>query len=284
MPLASGRAFAYVAGMLKELVLSLITPCSPSAKKLGYLHEAIATWQRYRRCKEAWAPHIEQSKQFILDGAKSCESHRTALILGAGQCVDIPLEELTNIFNKVLLVDVVFPQKTRRKAIELGAECIECDIADIITFLATTDSSPLPIAVPQHFLDDDTIDLVVSANIASQLPLLPRTWLEKQGTLSEDELMDVAQGLIGAHFYYLSLFNAQIVLLTDRRYQTRNKEGVTISEKSALYGVKLPDAEQTLWEWSIAPAPELHADYGRVHQIVAQTWKSEGVRYEDIAA
>jgi len=270
--------------MLKEYILSLTTPCAPSAKKLGYLREAIATWQRYARCKDAWQSHVEHSKQFVMDAAKKCDSHRTALVLGAGQCVDIPLEHLTQTFEKVVLVDVVFPKSTRRLAADLGAECVECDITGIVTFLAETHSSPLPIPVPQNFLDDDSIDLVVSANVASQLPLLPRTWLEKHGSLSEDALMDVAQGLIGAHFYYLSLFDAQIALMTDKRYQTRNKEGITISEKSALYGVGLPECHITRWDWHIAPAPELHPDYDRVHQIVAQTWRSEGVHYDEVAA
>ncbi len=270
--------------MLKEFMLSLTTPCSPSAKKLGYLREAIATWQRYQRCKDAWQPHLEQSKAFILDATKECSLHRTALILGAGQCADIPLEELTRTFEKILLVDVVFPKKVRQRAAQLGAECVECDITDIVTFLATTNSSPLPVPVPQHFLEDATIDFVVSANIASQLPLLPRAWLSKHGAISEDELMDVSQGLIGAHFYYLSLFEAQIVLMTDRHYQTRNKEGLVISEKSALYGVALPKHHKTRWDWHLAPAPELHPEYDRVHQVVAQSWKAEGVSYDETAA
>ena len=129
-------------------------------------------------------------------------------------------------------------------------------------------------------MDNAQVDLVVSANILSQLPVIPRNWIEKYGALSEDQLMDVCEGLIGAHLYYLSLFDAQIALITDRRYQTRNKEGITISEKAALYGVPLPRVSSERWDWHIAPAPELHPDYDRVHQVVAQTWKAEGTGYD----
>lgn len=53
-----------------------------------------------------WQPHVAQSNRRILEAASMCERRSTALVLGAGNCTEIPLEELAGSFEQVVLADL----------------------------------------------------------------------------------------------------------------------------------------------------------------------------------
>ena len=73
----------------------------------GFFHAAgrnIAAAQL--EYEEYWKPHIEQSRRGILEAARLVRKPGTALVLGASQCREIPLEELARTFDRVVLVDL----------------------------------------------------------------------------------------------------------------------------------------------------------------------------------
>jgi hypothetical protein len=53
-----------------------------------------------------WQPHIANSRRRILEAASLCGRHSTVLVLGAGNCTEIPLEELARRFDEVVLLDL----------------------------------------------------------------------------------------------------------------------------------------------------------------------------------
>jgi hypothetical protein len=55
---------------------------------------------------EYWQPHVANSNRRILEAASLCERRSTALVLGAGNCTEIPLEELAGSFEQVVLADL----------------------------------------------------------------------------------------------------------------------------------------------------------------------------------
>ena len=77
--------------MILELLEYLTTDCPRYARRLGYLKEAIAIRARQARLKSAWAPHLENSKDVIREAMDRCGRRRTALVLGSGLLLDIPL-------------------------------------------------------------------------------------------------------------------------------------------------------------------------------------------------
>ncbi len=66
--------------------------------------EAIAAAQA--EYDEYWRPHIEMSRQGILAAARLVQTPRTALVLGAGRCIEIPIAGLARRFERVVLVDL----------------------------------------------------------------------------------------------------------------------------------------------------------------------------------
>ena len=71
-----------------------------------------------KRCRQAWASHLEATRRCILDAADSCSGGGTALILGSGACLDVPVAELAARFATVVLVDAHHPRQARRLARE----------------------------------------------------------------------------------------------------------------------------------------------------------------------
>ncbi|MGB1539541.1 MAG: hypothetical protein ACPG80_01140, partial [Rickettsiales bacterium] len=246
--------------VLAEWFEYLRTSQSPHARKLGYTKEAIATHARYKRCRSAWQPHLEASKEAILQAASQCKQQRKALIFGSGYLLDIPLAPLVSQFEEVELVDIVFPKLTQTVAHRLGANCTYGDI----TALEESDNW-LDVPEPKAFLEDKTVDFVVSANLLSQLPILPQRYLEKQGVPAKKRDAFSHQ-LMAAHLAYLKRFDATRCLITDTHYLFKDQQGNLLQKTDALHGVKLPKPERQ-WPWLIAPMPELSRQYNRVHEV-----------------
>jgi hypothetical protein len=86
-----------------------------------------------------WQPHLENSRRRILEAAAKCERRTTALILGAGNCTEIPLEELARRFDGVILVDL--DDESMAAAVEeLPDELIpkvQLRVEDVTTFAAS---------------------------------------------------------------------------------------------------------------------------------------------------
>jgi hypothetical protein len=66
--------------------------------------EGIARTQRANR--EGWWKHAQKSRAFIADAAARVERPHLAVVLGAGQAYDLPLVELAERFERVVLVDI----------------------------------------------------------------------------------------------------------------------------------------------------------------------------------
>ena len=92
-----------------------------------------AAEQRYR---DYWAPHIEESRRGILQAAKLAKQRSRAIVLGAGSCREIPLEDLAQQFEQVVLVDL--DEQSMREAVgRLPSELqdkVEIRVSDITSF------------------------------------------------------------------------------------------------------------------------------------------------------
>ena len=83
-----------------------------------------------------WRPHVERSRRGILEAARLVRKPGTALVLGAGQCREIPLEELARTFDRVVLVDLDAPSMSRAAAPlpERLRRKVEIRVSDVTSF------------------------------------------------------------------------------------------------------------------------------------------------------
>lgn len=219
--------------MIREWVDHLLLHQSPDAKALGYGKEVVAIQARYRRNRQAWKPHLQNSRDAILKAANKIKHRRCCVVHGSGALLDVPLDGLASQFDQVLLVDRVHPKTAVRAERRLdNVALIEADLLDPNTW-------------PQV-----TADLTISLNVLSQLPLIPlRTCTIDKATFAQKILDDYLLRLRG--------LNGVVCMITDVWRSWYGLSGNLMNNENSLWGLNLPEPTMS-WAWDIAPAPEIN--------------------------
>jgi len=257
--------------MLLEALTYLVTPCPPIARRLGFSRELVSIISRHGRCRKAWAPHLENSRNVVRRAIKEAKNRRRVVVLGAGLGYDLPLADLAEAFEEVLLVDLVHGPGIRLAAWRNGnVRLVTHDVTECLGDLVEGRiPGPEQIAEPERFLGDPTVDLVVSLNIVSQLPALPGDFLEDQsgGNGGEETADRIGRALVEAHVQYLTRFTGVVCVIGDLEREILAADGKLIETISALRGATLPWDGET-WRWDIAPLGEEDPNYAVRNRVV----------------
>lgn len=252
--------------LLFDFVEYLTASCSKQARAMGYLTSSLQTQARYRRCWRAWDSHVVETRRLILQIAEECPRKRKLVVMGAGLIQDVPVFGLSKWFEEVILVDMVFLRATRKEVSDLkNVRLIEADVTETIHALSRDSGAPLPRSQPTRFLDEPTIDLAISVNLLSQLPVIPKRFLPREDS---PELDAWSRDLQAAHLDYLHKLPGRKILITDTGGMHRDRDGKVVHEWDNLHDLAMPkpDAE---WEWKIAPAPEADRKLDHVFRVAA---------------
>ncbi len=264
--------------MLKECWQWWRASADREQRRLGYVSEAVAIRARYERCRDAWHDHLSASKQFIITALEHCSSRRSVLVLGAGSCLDLPLAELSRQFERVILVDAVqlaeIPEKISAYP---NVTYVIHDISEINAgLLAITDPDTLrrlTSKTPSRYCDDDSIDLVISLNLLSQLPLLPMRWLRQRRSFNNDVINQCGLDIMRAHCRYLQQFGCAKILIYDAEQKTMNAQGhctdrLLLSQWLHNEMGSVAPRQQQDWQWQLAPAGE-NGQTSTLHHVQA---------------
>lgn len=255
--------------MLAEALLYARARLAGQHDRHGHLAEQVAIWARHRRQRQAWAEHLTRARALCLQAAEACAQRRTALVLGAGVLLDVPLERLSALFKRVVLADMAFLPATLRLAKRLGnVELMTTDLSACLDTLpdaqALAQRTPAP--MPDFSLGLPGLDFVHSANLLSQLPLHAVAALHKQGLgppACEEDIEAFAASLVAAHLNALRALPCPVSLVADTCERTLADDGTLHGEIDLLYGVPLPLQGET-WTWRLAPrgevSPSLHIE------------------------
>lgn len=250
--------------MIWEWWQYLTTPVPKYVKEMGYLHEAIAMAARAKRCRVPWQSHYQKCQTVINEAMQRCEKHRTALIMGAGSLNDIPLSGLSEQFETVYLIDLVFLKSAKQQAAMFrNVHLIEADVTESVADIFKGQTLLTP---PQAWLNKTDIDLVVSLNILTQLPLLPAKWLLSKYALPELALADLSQTMIQQHLDYIQKFNATVCLIADRWDTEFDASGKVLDEFDPWWEVEQPDVIKS-WEWELMPVGEVNRSQGQKNRV-----------------
>lgn len=248
--------------MLLAFVLSLANPAPLRLRRLGYVRESGLLHARSRRCRRAWAPHLAQAKAVVAGSADACGDRRLAVVLGSGLLNDVPLDALAKGFRRVRLVDAVHPWPTRLSVrrhpnVELATVEISGGLADPAVERALEGAG-----------------FVVSANLLSQLPILPIDARERRGREVPSRL---GAGIVEGHLAALTALaraGTRVCLITDTLQREEDREGCVVATLDLMYGVSLP-APATAWDWELAPFGEAARSRRFVHRVHAYpNWRA----------
>lgn len=237
---------------------------TPVAKKMGFLSESIAMEARAKRCKQSWGTHYQNCQKTILHASQRAVQKRTVLILGAGSLHDVPLDSLATQFDTVLLVDLVFLNSARSVAQQFdNVELIEHDVTESLERIFMG----LPwVDIPVAWLDDSSIDLVISLNLITQLPLIPVRWLIEHFDVSEQEGDILGKQLILAHLLYLQSFNGEVCLIADREGIEFDAKGNEQDCFDPWWDIESPQVVES-WQWELIPLGEVNRHTSQVNRV-----------------
>lgn len=248
--------------MLAELALWLGTPVPRAARRHGLLREAVGLWSRGVRQRKAWGPHNTNCRRIVTESVETLTAHRTVVILGSGLLRDVPMDLLLARFGRIVLVDAVHLWPVRlRYARRRKMKFIARDLTGVLSSMDTAESAARidPLA---DLASDPSVDLVISANLLSQL-VLPIMRAIDAGQVRDEGL---PRRVIEHHLADLAAFNSRICLLTDMSYDERNAAGEVIETVDLLHGVALHAPDET-WDWPVSPLGEEEPDAAFVHHV-----------------
>lgn len=248
--------------MFQEFVEMFFTPASPIAKKYGFLYHSISLKHRYERCKRNWLPHLKNCQEVFEIACADLENKKSVVILGAAHLHEIPLHLLKKHFQEITLVDIIHPLKhhmlaKRDKSIKL----VTMDLGNTLDKLE--DLKTLE-ALQEHLTNQKDVslfnfkaDLIVSANIMSQLGLLPIEAIEKfqKKDLTIHEKDSICTQFAELHLKNLLNCNGKVLIYSDREviYRDKNKEIIYQGSYPVDLGAFKKIRE---WIWELAPIKE----------------------------
>jgi len=221
----------------------------------GHLAQQVAIWARHKRHSAAWEPHLARCRGLALSAARACPegSRRTALVLGPGLLLDVPLDELSALFQTVVLADMAFVPEVRARANRLGnVQLLQADLTGCLDRLPEAGTQPLPDVLAELAAGLPGVDFAYSANLLSQLPLfaldaLPPEW-------DEGQRAGLAAALVRQHLQGLAALPCPACLVTDV-IERGLRRGEVEYEADLLFGVE-PGLEGETWIWEMAPNGE----------------------------
>lgn len=246
--------------MIRELLSYFTTSATDEAKAFGHLYESISLIEREKRCSHYWLPHRTKCKNTILKIQTKLTDHKKVLVLGSGPLHEFPIEEMSAIFNQIDLVDVVHLKKIKNQYKHLkNVHFIEKDITELESIILK--EKKIHNHTPTQF-QNINYDLVISANLMSQLAIHLRNFLEKKSSpkLSEQQLDQFANQVSMDHFQYLTNFKCPVLLITDTETQFIGINDELLDTDRPFINFPLPQSLDEWW-WNVAPRPEYSKDY-----------------------
>lgn len=234
-----------------------------------YIGASIGLWSRARRCAKAWAPHEDHCHAFITQEIAKLRQRRTAVILGSGLLRDVPIDLIARQFDTVVLIDLVHlsAAKTKIRSARLKRKLvfIHRDIAESERHFAGETFEAMAFLRDVPFLD-----LVISANVLSQIALGAEAKLQAAGR--EGEVESIVPTIIRSHLERLEALPCKSLLLTDIAFDRISAKGAVIDHKDMLFGVEpplKPARPSSQWQWQVAPLGEASKNYRIEHSVIA---------------
>ncbi|NVJ97006.1 MAG: hypothetical protein HWE25_02575 [Alphaproteobacteria bacterium] len=237
--------------MIEEILTVLTVRAAPGAREGGLVKEIAGILGRHRRQRKFWAEHLQRTKESITAHMHHADPKEPILLMGAGLCLDVPLDALNSHQAGALLIDAVETRQTRR-ALKAYPD-IEFERADLTGMLADfwlgdknevispPDIAPLPLV--GH-------GMAISCNILSQLPLA----FSASPPVNETETK-ITDAIQKAHIRALLAMDCPALLITD--YERVETSGNDPHIVQTVNPDLLPGDPVDVWDWPIAPSGEV---------------------------
>lgn len=269
--------------VLRQFIRSLRVDAHPAARRLGLVREHVAIDARHARVAEAWKSHLDSSHDAIREISGRCPNRNRVLVVGAGDCLDVPVPDLAAHFGEVILADVVISPVVREfeKNLPTKVKGVVWDATGALARLAQRSGPLTTVEAASIFEHADPgpppggePDLVISANCLSQIGLVPAESLPKARP-DPNFIARCAEAAARRHVRWLGERPGRRLLMADAARLNISPDGTLLRREPLTdpIGLPLPDRQ---WRWDLAPIPEWSHRYHRVHEVGA--WLDDNVK------
>lgn len=190
--------------------------------RLGYYNYQNGLIYRHLNQDGGWDSHLEKCRRYVLQAVEAIRPGKIT-ILGSGWLLDLPLAELLEKTERIVLVDIIHPPEVISQVSDFpNVELCEADVTGGlieevwsktrgITFFKRLKSLS-GITIPEYKPQSDP-GLVISLNILTQLENLPLKYLQRKSRLKEDGYTEFRRDVQEKHLSFLS--NYPSVLISD---------------------------------------------------------------------
>lgn len=261
--------------MIREAFIYLLTPTTRLAKKYGFLYQSVSLEHRYERCKKQWIPHLKNCQDLFLDTVKKLPNKKSVVVLGSAHLHEIPQHLLLQNFESITLVDVIHPLKhhwlaKRNPKVHLVTQDLSLCLDKLDEVKTLEELNQLVETLQHQSLFHFDADLVISANILSQLALLPIEALEKKlkRGLTLEEKDHFCTAFAELHLKNLGQCQGKKLVYADREVLYHDTKGELIY--IGKYPVSFTGYHKLKeWMWLLAPLKEASKDYSIEMKIEA---------------
>lgn len=241
--------------------------------RMGFPQIQAGIIRRFLREEGAWTSHLNNSRNFILEIVKEVKP-KTIRILGSGWLLDIPILELVELCDSIVLEDIVHPSQIVNKY--SSDSRIKFEYADITNGIVDICYSQKKRDFQYNsFIDQlNTVnlknyseDLIVSSNILSQPSIMLTDYLVAKLKLTNLQINSFAelvqQKLIDA------LPKGKTVVISDYEEEYYDEDNKLIGSKPTIF-INLPfDSTRKEWNWNFDTKMFYKEDCKTILKVVA---------------
>lgn len=233
---------------------------------MGYYNYQQGLIFRHLNQDRGWDTHLAHCRDFILKAIELVKPSGIT-VLGSGWLMELPLAEMAERTEKIVLIDIVHPpevfeQTKRLRNVEVSEEDVSGGLIAEVWKKAGRKSifNRLPsletIVIPEYMPHEDP-GMVISLNILTQLEILPEKLLRKKSKATDEGFKNFKKEIQEKHIGFLKKYPS--ILISDIVEVVYDSTG-TRKEKNTLLA-EIPDGrlkEEWIWDFDL-----LHADYNR---------------------
>ncbi|MHC1703796.1 MAG: hypothetical protein AB9846_07800 [Tenuifilaceae bacterium] len=220
--------------------------------QMGFAQIQSGIMRRFLREEGAWTSHLNNSRNYILETVRETKP-KSIRILGSGWLLDIPIKELNELCEKIVLDDIMHPAQIVNKYSRFDKIKFEYnDITNGVVDLCYNQKR-------KNFQFDSFIDqiiaislknysedLIISANLLSQPSIMFTDYLAKKVKLSNSQIISITeiiqQKIIDA------LPKGRSILISDLEEEYYDEDDKLLGSKPTVF-INFP-VNSTSKEWS----------------------------------
>lgn len=234
-------------------------PLSPSYRRMlsrmGYYDYQHGLIVNRLNQNNGWDAHLARCREFIMKSVDIVKPSKVT-ILGSGWLMEVPLMEIAEKAESVVLVDIVHPPDVLRQTAGLkNVGILEHDVTGGLVKEVWEKAGKrtwfnrlrtLGTIVVPDYIPESNPGLVISVNLITQLETLPERMLRKKSKAGEEEFEGFRRKVQEKHLEFL--LRHQSVIITDQSEILSDPKSGT-RERKTLYADLPPGRLRDEWIW-----------------------------------